>query len=301
MFLNILLSIHLIHRSSQYVPVNLFTCPTSEMRAQLSSSHIQFSFHQLVGHAFGSVNNVTYTNSLEAFKESYSRGIRLMEIDLLLTSDSKVVLAHDWSRIQPQTLHPTQEQFKKSSILGSYSPLLFSDLIQLMIDYPDIYIITDSKYSDKARVETEFREMIRVIREFNATSLLSRFVIQIYDEEMYDYVRGIYPFETIAFTLYQRWHTKNMKDFRQICEWASTHNITAIVMWADKYAADVALMLRQYCLPAWLHSVNDPVEAATLLRCGAEKIYTDSLPALATVSPSPSPFTRNPWLTISSR
>ena len=37
-----------------------------------------------------------YLNVLEALDENYSKGFRLFELDLLLTSDNYIVAAHDW-------------------------------------------------------------------------------------------------------------------------------------------------------------------------------------------------------------
>ena len=49
-----------------------------------------------VAHAMGGIDGRLYTNTREAFLQNYSRGFRVFELDLAMTTDSALVLAHDW-------------------------------------------------------------------------------------------------------------------------------------------------------------------------------------------------------------
>ena len=50
----------------------------------------------LVMHALGSIDGIPNTNSREALENSYQQGNRLLECDMIMTSDWELVACHDW-------------------------------------------------------------------------------------------------------------------------------------------------------------------------------------------------------------
>lgn len=48
----------------------------------------------LIAHALGGVDSNTYTNSLEAFQQSYKNGFRVFETDVMEAGDGSLVLFH---------------------------------------------------------------------------------------------------------------------------------------------------------------------------------------------------------------
>ena len=54
--------------------------------------------HKLIAHAAGGIDRFPYTNSKEAYLNSYKNGFRLFEIDISITSDEKLVARHDWKK-----------------------------------------------------------------------------------------------------------------------------------------------------------------------------------------------------------
>ena len=55
---------------------------------------------KIIVHALGEIDGVTYSNSKEAMENSYYNGKKLLECDLLMTSDNQVVACHDWENWQ---------------------------------------------------------------------------------------------------------------------------------------------------------------------------------------------------------
>ena len=53
---------------------------------------------QLIAHAGGGINGLTYMNSLEAIDLNYSLGLRYFEIDFSWTNDDRLVCIHDWKQ-----------------------------------------------------------------------------------------------------------------------------------------------------------------------------------------------------------
>ena len=120
---------------------------------------------RLITHGMGEVDGITTLNCLEGFQAQYGQGVRVFEVDLRLTADQQVVLRHDWragwqSGISEISI-PTMKEFLSRPILRKYTPLSFRDLLLLMEEYPDICVITDTKFTDAEVVTLQFRSMLR--------------------------------------------------------------------------------------------------------------------------------------------
>lgn len=59
----------------------------------LKNSNYSTSF---IAHAGGGIDGKSYTNSLEAVEKSIKNGFKLIELDLLVTDDDKIIAAHDF-------------------------------------------------------------------------------------------------------------------------------------------------------------------------------------------------------------
>ena len=149
---------------------------------------------------------VTVLNCLEGFQAQYAAGVRVFEADLRLTSDMEVVLRHDWragwQEGVSETSIPTLEEFLETPVLGEYTPLSFQDLLLLMEEYPDVCIITDTKFTEAEVVTAQFTAMLSDAKELGLTYLFDRFVIQVYDELMFKVVDGLHHFPHYIYTLY---------------------------------------------------------------------------------------------------
>ena len=58
-----------------------------------------------IAHALGEYNGIFYSNSKEAFENSYKKGFRQFEADLTKTSDGRVVCFHAYSPKIYEKLH----------------------------------------------------------------------------------------------------------------------------------------------------------------------------------------------------
>ena len=114
--------------------------------------------YPVICHALGRTQEGdTLTNSLEAFQYNYKRGQRVFEADVQITSDGKMVLRHDWVSglgqeeafgwTEEDSWAVTAEEFLSSPIYGKYTPLSLEDWFAIMREYPDIWFVTDTKYS----------------------------------------------------------------------------------------------------------------------------------------------------------
>ncbi|MDE5865160.1 MAG: hypothetical protein K2H31_00955 [Lachnospiraceae bacterium] len=234
----------------------------------------------IIAHAFGGIDDYPYTNSLEAFEENYNKGCRTFEVDFEITSDDKIVLRHYWDQeiqIGISSEHiPTEEEFLAVPILEKYTPMSFSDLCLLMKEHTDIWIVTDTKYTDKENIRKQFNTMLQTAEECNAVDVLDRMVVQIYNEEMYEQLKEIYPFKSFIFTLYMRWNG-DTEEFTDICRWCVNHNLDAITMWDYLSNEENREIAERYNRDIYVHTVNDISEAQEFIKEGIKGIYTDDI------------------------
>lgn len=234
-----------------------------------------------IGHSFGEIDGHSYTGSLEAFRYNYEKGLRVFEVDMEITSDDKVVLRHDWNQKIQEGISsadpPTQERFLSIPILGEYTPLSFEELCSIMMEYPDIWIVTDTKYKDPEMVNKQFTIMKETALKADALNVFDRFIVQLYSEKMYEAVEAVYPFESYIFTMYQKWFGDDEAEFMKICRWSYEHNVDNIAMGWDLVNKDILEISHQYHLNVYVNTVNKVEEAKQLLKDGVKGVYTDRL------------------------
>ncbi len=92
----------------------------------------------------------TVTNTLEAVENSLANGIKYIELDLLLTSDSVLVATHDWSTYSSlsgveasDTQPPSYARFINSTILDSLTVLDYARIDSIFKANKDAYLVTD--------------------------------------------------------------------------------------------------------------------------------------------------------------
>ncbi len=108
----------------------------------------RYDTERFIAHAGGMIDGHTYTNSLEALEQSYEKGFRLFELDILTTSDGHFVAAHDWESWQSVTgysgdIPPTLSVFQTFKLFGIYHPLTMEDINTWFGAHPDAVLVTD--------------------------------------------------------------------------------------------------------------------------------------------------------------
>lgn len=237
---------------------------------------------QVIAHGMGSIGGLETPNCLEGFLAQYEAGVRVFEVDLRLTRDVKNVLRHDWWHAEWQkgidwVNIPTREKFLAEKILDKYTPLSFQDLLLLMEEYPDICVITDTKFTEPDVFFIQFDSMLADARELGLTYLFDRILIQVYGVNMHTALNNIYPFPHYIYTLYQDGFTGGEKAFREKAAYCAKHGIEGITMneywWKPAYDS----IAKEYGIKVYVHTVNDIDKAKKCLNEGISAIYTDSI------------------------
>lgn len=237
----------------------------------------------LIIHAMGRINGISYTNSLEAFEAHYANGQRYFETDFSVTADDQLVARHDWRGGWQEGIDndhvPTEEIFLSTPLFDCFTPLSLKDIIILMQQHEDVYIITDTKDGDPALARKDISILVETAREMNAMDVLDRFVVQFYNMEMYEAIKDIYDFPNYIFTLYALFEVWNGEEdgFTDYCRFCVANGVRTITMWDYLYAGNPKLsqIADQYGIAVYVHTVNDWETAEEMFSLGVYGIYTD--------------------------
>lgn len=263
-------------------PENPEVLEKEKPEGELSAAEI-LAGSQIIAHAMGAIDDLRTPNCLEGFLAQYEAGVRVFEADLRLTRDVKNVLHHDWYYPDWQdgisyTNIPTREKFVSEKILDKYTPLSFQDLLLLMVEYPDICVVTDTKFTEPDVFYIQFDSLLADAHELGLTYLLDRIFVQVYDERMHTGLENIHPFPHYIYTLYQDKTFDGTEDsFREKAAFCAEHGIEGITMsdywWKPAYAG----IAEEYGVKVYVHTINDADKAKEILSGGAAAIYSDSL------------------------
>ena len=236
---------------------------------------------QVIAHGMGAMEGIATLNCLEGFQQQYERGVRVFEADLRLTSDMEVVLRHDWRAGWQagisETQIPSLTAFLNRPILEQYTPLSFRDLLLLMEEYPDICIITDSKFTDAEIVTLQFKAMLADAKEMGLSYLFDRMIIQVYSQLMYKVVDNLHHFPHYIYTLYAEGFGRTEDAFREVAAFCGENGILGVTMWDYWWDESYLPIAQEYDVQVFAHTVNDPQEALALLESGISAVYTDTL------------------------
>ena len=239
------------------------------------------SDHAVISHGMGMIEGTTTLNCLESFRQQYENGVRVFEVDLRMTRDLQVVLRHDWRAGWQdgisETDVPTLDEFRAKPLLGKYTPLTFRDLLLLMEEYPDICIITDTKFTDAEMVTVQFEAMLADARELGLSYLFDRMVVQVYNKLMFRVVDSIGDFPHYIYTLYAEGFNRTEQAFTDIMSFCTESGVMGVTMWDYWWKAEFAPIAGEYGVAVYVHTVNDTEKAAELMVSGVDGVYTDSI------------------------
>lgn len=241
--------------------------------------------HALIAHGMGGMEgDTTLTNSREAFVANYELGFRVFEADLRLSSDGRLVALHDWTAFlygargrgepDPKDRKPIAwSTFKSLKVGKKYETLDIQDIVQLLERYPDAYIVTDTKDRSLDLVRKQFALIAEALSSSPLPGVGERIVPQIYNPEMYEELRTLYPFSSYIYTLYG----SNVTEAEVIRFVKQTPKIQAVTMPTSRVNAAFVSKLSRLGVRTYTHTVNDPAEYDAYRKLGIDGVYTDFL------------------------
>lgn len=238
-----------------------------------------YAEYHLIAHACGSIDEHAYTNSLEAFEQSYANGHKVFEVDFAVTSDGEIVLKHDWETPKglPQFENgeiPTREEFLNAKVWDQYTTMDIRELLQLMLNHRDIYIVTDSKSKDYEEVRYQFAKINELTQEMSTQDrnhIKSHMVVQIYNNDMYVAVEDTFAPDHYLYTLYMR----GLDNLDELADFCVEKKIPVVTIPCSWWSAEVAETLHSNGLKIWVHTLNTKEEIQQFREAGADGFYTD--------------------------
>jgi len=239
--------------------------------------------HYMISHAMGGIDGRNYSNCLEGFLENYKEGHRIFEVDVEITSDDEMVLWHDWdtrfcSKYKAGRT-PTYDEFMDSKIFDRYTPMDIESLLLLMDQYPDVRIVTDTKYTKTSIVRRQFKTIVSTAKELGIPDVLDRFVVEIYDKDMFRTVEKIHHFKEYMVTLYKAYKKAPSKSqLQSVAKFCKKNGIATIAMYAKWWKPKYANYVEPYGLDLALYTVNSSHDADDYFDEGVTALFTDFLP-----------------------
>lgn len=229
--------------------------------------------HAPVAHALGAIDGVAYTNSLEAFAASYSKGFRVFEVDLARTRDGSIVAMHDWQ--DSWSTLPRLAEFKASRVAGRYTPATLIDILSNLRSHPDVYLILDLK----GEVSDLLPDVVASAKTIDP-GLAMRIIPQVSSSEESELASRLYPFPSEILTLY-----RTRASDREVVELAAQIGFPVVTMSTSRFHKRLVQQLDSLGVQVYVHTVNDKDSAADLMGNGVWGVYTDVLRPAAQDAP----------------
>lgn len=221
-----------------------------------------------------------YSNSFEAFEESYKRGFQVIEADFMLTSDNHLVLSHYWNYCDFGDTIPSLKEVKDSLAKRNFSFMTFKDLLYFMETKKEkqIYIITDIKWETPQDFKATLQKLIETVKEtYNKEQqeyFLQQFIIQVYNQETFDIMKQLYNFHNSLYTLYRE---KNKNPIKA-AEFCLKNQIPVVTIhWKRIYQADTIAIFKEKNIKVYIHTINDKEKLKEFYKFGIHGYYTDFL------------------------
>jgi len=230
-----------------------------------------FESVRFVAHAFGSPSGLQqiehYTESREAFEVSYRNGFVAYEIDLLELGDGTIVAAHDQAEYEYGLDRPfsslTRADIEGRRWNGEYPVLFAEDVMQILVEHPDIYLIMDTKCCH----EDIDRRMVALAPD---ASVRDRLVPHVTGFQHAAALPSIYPFPE---KLYARYWWGGSDD--EILERMTQYGIDNVMMWWDSdWNPRLQVAMANAGYHVWVHTPESP-QTIDQFVTGGVGVYTN--------------------------
>lgn len=238
--------------------------------------------YPVMAHALGAINGQVYLNSKESFIESYNKGYRLFEVDLAQTSDGVWVCRHNWKESLGQwngsgTKVLSSKEFLSTPIYGKCTPMSLKDLFVLLKNYPDAYVLFDSKkYATRNYSNTlaDYSQYLKIAYGVGAESVLKRIVPQIYNESMYSALEYLDVFPNY---LYSLWKDYSMNELIRVADFCQKNKIFGVSISRSNWSKESQRLFDKKNISLYVYTVNNLSEAKRYIEEGAAGICTDMI------------------------
>lgn len=242
--------------------------------------------HSLVAHAGGAIEGNTYTNSMNALEYNYAKGVRAFEIDMIFSTDCKLVCRHDWGAAAYERFEQgydrfnpimSAEQFKSTLIQNKYQPISAHDLVVFLRNHSDAYVITDFKRQNSFVYRSSVRAFLQEIKKVDS-NVVDQVIWQIYSKGNLTDLNRVFKVDPnkVIFSLYIKPLKYSSQD---ILTWMIENKIKVLGMSYEFFYNDTALpkLLLDNNIKTYIYTINDQATFEWLQMNSVYGIYTDNL------------------------
>ncbi len=202
------------------------------------------------GSPYGLNQEPTYTNSLQAFEVSYENGFRAFEFDLITLGDGTVVLAHDGHEdhygLRKSFRDASRSEVEGLRYDGLFEVLFAEDLIEIMVEHPDIWVILDSKW-DHERIAQVLVDLAP------DDTVRDRIVPHLASGEHTEALEDIYPFPEKMVAVY-RWAGSDA----DIASRRARYDVDNVMMWWDsRWTPEGQELYEEAGFHVWVHTPHE--------------------------------------------
>ena len=227
------------------------------------------TYEKVIAHGGGAWRGMETTNSVEALNAAIKNGFKMIELDMEISSDQKIIMLHDWDRTAMYYYGTSfdqkisQSRFLNLSVYGSLEVLTFEKLAKIMEKNQGFKIITDTK-GDNLELLT------KISKEY--PNLVSRIVPQIYDYDQWSEVKA-QGYTDIILTLY----AMPDLDLQKLVSFVQDHDIYAVTM--PDYLAEKGYcsQLSKKGIIVYVHPVSSFEDAKQFIKMGTYGVYSGTL------------------------
>lgn len=249
---------------------------------QAATPDFSWKNYKAIAHALGGLDGKSYLNSKESFISSYEKGVRLFEVDLTKTSDGVWVCRHNWNKPLGQWKGEdkkvlTAEEFLERPIYGKYTPMSLEDFFVLLKDYPDAFVLLDSKqYSIRnyRRTLDDYSEYVKIAQNAGAEKVLAQLIPEIYNQAMFSGTALIYDFPSYIYSLWQEY---SMEEIKEIAVFCKEKKIPAVTVYSKYWTEEIQEIFEKHGLQVYVYTVNEVSEAKKFMENGVAGICSDTL------------------------
>ena len=274
--------IRLLLLSVELIFTAIFLWGWEPSQALAKTPEFSWNDYGTIAHALGGIGDKTYLNSRESFLASYQMGCRLFEVDLTKTSDGVWVCRHSWNQPlgqwdgdKKQVL--SSEEFLSRPLYGKYTPMTLEDLLILLKDYPDAFVMLDSKqYSMRnyQRTIEDYADYLEIAQNAGVSEVAGQLIPEIYNQVMFSGTALLYEFPAYIYSLWQEYSLEEIQDIASFCE---ERGILAATVSREYWSQEIQDIFDEKGIRVYIYTVNDPEEASYYREEGAAGVCSDSL------------------------
>ena len=239
-----------------------------------------------IAHAFGSPpTGETYTNSLEAFRESYRKGFRVFEVDMVRLGDGRIALAHD--RFETRYGLPegtrfsdvTSAQMQGRKLDGRWPIVLGSQFLHLVKNHADATFVLDTKGDDLEIAAWFVKHM--------APSSLARVFPHVYSQAHLNGLKELYRWRGYVVATY-RWSVETKE--QKTVELVSRNGLRTVMIRPHEVSPTFEARVRAAgATRLFVHSLTAAIDILEW-RAKGWGVYSNGwIGALPPVAPTPDP------------